>query len=298
MLAKTHDMNSNSYASLQQYYSRKRCVSRENDEEKDINKKQRNNNDRFTFTKNTRYQQIVSLSESDESQCIRTDSEEQQRNGRIVFQLKTRWMIHRLGLICKQSVSIDDVYDHRLDWFKDFMRQSLDTIRDTVVQACITAISSQSTTPLNSNVTNQDINVNNHRTRLARSEHSLISRKTIDSWQHHQLRKASMVQTNNDLLLLHDQENNNKKQRTHHRARTSPYPMYKNIIRTPVSDARVPWSYEWPQYRPITFTAEEIYINPGADPGMTIIDNKTELNFSFLRFTKIIIIIFIDFSSF
>jgi hypothetical protein len=176
-------------------------------------------------------------------------------------------MIYCLGLICKRSVSLQDTYDHRLDWFKNFMRQSLDTIRDTVVQACITAISSQSIIPLNSHVINQDINVNNHRTRLIRSEHSLTSRKTVDSWQYQQLRK-------NDLLLLHEQ-NTSKKQRTHHRARISPYPMYKNILRTSVSDARVPWSYEWPQYRPITFTAEEVYVNPGADPGRIIIHNRT-----------------------
>jgi len=196
-------------------------------------------------------------------------------------------MIYRLGLISKRSVSIEDVYDHRLDWFKDFMRQSLDTIRDTVVQACITALSTRSTTPLNSNIAIQDINVNNHRTRFTRSEHSLASRKTVDSWQHHKLRKASMIQPKNDLLLLHhrldDDQDNNKKQPTHHRARKSPYPMYKNILRTPVSDARIPWSYEWPQYRPTTFTAEEIYINPGADPGMTIIYKKNSIEFLVLK---------------
>ena len=183
-------------------------------------------------------------------------------------------MIYYLELICKRSVSLQDIYDHRLDWFKKFMRQSLDTIRDTVVQACITAISSQSIVPLNSHVINQDININNHRTRLSRSEHSLTSHKTVDSWQYHQLRKASMMEIKNDLLLLHEQ-NTNKKQRIHHRARTSPYPMYKNILRTPVSDARVSWSYEWSQYRPIIFTAEEVYINPGADPGRIIIKNRT-----------------------
>jgi hypothetical protein len=91
MLAKTHDMNSNSYASLQRYYSRKRCASRESqttiDEEQNINKKQRNNDDRLAFSKNTRNQQIISLSEPDESECIRTETQPQQRNGKIVFQL-------------------------------------------------------------------------------------------------------------------------------------------------------------------------------------------------------------------
>jgi hypothetical protein len=78
--------NSNYYVSLQQYYSRKRCATREIiDEETDINKKLRNNDDHFAFTKNNRRQQIVSLSESDESQHIPTDSDEQQGNGTIVF---------------------------------------------------------------------------------------------------------------------------------------------------------------------------------------------------------------------
>ena len=57
-----------------------------------------------------------------------------------------------LGIISKRSVSIQNDNEIRLDWFKDFMRQSLDTIRDTVVQACITAISARSIIPLNSNL--------------------------------------------------------------------------------------------------------------------------------------------------
>jgi len=87
MLATTNDMNSNSYSSYQQYYSRKRCASRERqrmrNEEENINKKHRNNNDHIAFFENTQNQQIVSLSESDESQCIQTNS--QQQNGRIAF---------------------------------------------------------------------------------------------------------------------------------------------------------------------------------------------------------------------
>ena len=51
--------------------------------------------------------------------------------------------------------------------------------------------------------------------------------------------------------------------------------MYKNILRTSVSDIQVPWSYEWSQYKPTIFTAEEVYINPGADPGM----NKANKNY-------------------
>lgn len=91
MLATRHDMNSNSYSSFQQYYSRKRCASREsektiNEEEENSNKKQRNDNDHLAFFQNTRNQQIVSLSESDESQCIQT-------NGKIVFQLRTKEFI-------------------------------------------------------------------------------------------------------------------------------------------------------------------------------------------------------------
>ncbi len=82
MLATTQDMNSNSYASYQQCYSRKRCASRESEktikEEENINKKLRNNNDQFVYSKHSRNQQIVSLSESNESQP---------ENGRIVFQL-------------------------------------------------------------------------------------------------------------------------------------------------------------------------------------------------------------------
>jgi hypothetical protein len=176
-----------------------------------------------------------------------------------------------LGFICKRSVSVQNDIENRLDWFKDFMRQSLDTIRDTVVQACITALSARSITPLNSNITTQDINVNNHLTRLVQSEHSLTSHKTIDSWQNYQLRKSSVIQQKNGILLHHnrldDGDGIGKKQRIHHRARTSPYPMYKNVLRTPVSDIQVPWSYEWPQYKPTIFTSEEIYVNPGADPG-------------------------------
>jgi len=93
MLATKYDINSNSYSSFQQYYSKKRCASRESqriiNEKENINKKQRNNNDdNLTFFENIRNQPIVSLSESDESQCIRINS--QQQNGRITFQLKNK----------------------------------------------------------------------------------------------------------------------------------------------------------------------------------------------------------------
>jgi len=95
MLATKYDLNTNSYSSFQQYYSRKRCASRESqrtiNEKENINKKQRNNNDNLTFFENVRNQPIVSLSESDESQCIRTNSE--QKNGRIVFQFKKKTLL-------------------------------------------------------------------------------------------------------------------------------------------------------------------------------------------------------------
>jgi len=78
LLTTTYD--SHSYSSIQQYYSRKRCASKEsqrtiNDKE-NINKKQRNNNDHLAFSENARNQQIFSLSDSNEIQ---------QQNGRITF---------------------------------------------------------------------------------------------------------------------------------------------------------------------------------------------------------------------
>lgn len=157
--------------------------------------------------------------------------------------------------MCHRSASMQDINNQ---WLKDFMRQSLDAIRETVVEACLTAISARSIGPLNSNGPIRDVNVNNHLIRLARSEHSLPSRQTKQSWLQNQIRK----QSKGDIA-----ERSNRMQRIHYRARTSPYPMYQNVLRTPVSDIRVPWSYDWSQYRPTIFTAEEIYINPGADPG-------------------------------
>ncbi|CAF4776004.1 unnamed protein product, partial [Rotaria sp. Silwood2] len=78
----------NSYSSFQRYYSRKRCSSRESqrtiNEEDNMNKKQRNHTDHLAFSENARKQQIISLSESNESQCARTNS--QSKNGRIIFQ--------------------------------------------------------------------------------------------------------------------------------------------------------------------------------------------------------------------
>jgi len=78
LLTTTYD--SHSYSSIQQYYSRKRCASKESqrtiDDKENINKKQRNNNDHLAFSENARNQQIFSLSDSNEIQ---------QQNGRIIF---------------------------------------------------------------------------------------------------------------------------------------------------------------------------------------------------------------------
>ena len=157
------------------------------------------------------------------------------------------------------------------------MRQSLDTIRDTVMQACVTALSVQSITPFHSSITVQDRNVNNHLSHLIQSEYSFQSRKTNDCCQNHQFRTPSVIRQKNKIVFDHKLYSDNvidKKQRIHHRARTSPYPMYKNVLRTLVNDNQVPWSYQWLQYKPTTFTAEEIYINPGADPGTNKVEKK------------------------
>ncbi|CAF1058255.1 unnamed protein product [Rotaria sordida] len=277
-LETTNDNKKNSYPSFQRYYSRKRCSSRESqrtiNKEDNINKKQRNHIDHLAFSENARKQQIISLSDSNESQCVRTN-----------LQPKNE-------LICKNSVSVQNDTENHLDWLKDFMRRSLDTIRDTVVQACLTAISAQSIIPLNSNITTHDINVNNHLTHRIQSEHSLKSRKTMNHWQNYQLKMPSVMRKKNHVLLYHHRLDNNedddddddndinKKQRIHHRARRSPYPMYKNVLRTLVNDIQVPWSYEWPQYKPIIFTAQEIYINPGADPDLLKSSSSISLHFN------------------
>ncbi|CAF2848139.1 unnamed protein product [Rotaria sp. Silwood2] len=237
--ATTNENKKNSYSSFQRYYSRKRCSSRESqrtiNEEDNMNKKQRNHTDHLAFSENARKQQIISLSESNESQCARTNSQSKNE------------------FICKKTVSVQNDSENHFDWFKDFMQQSLDTIRDTVVQACLTAMSARSITPLNSNITTQDLNVNNHLTRFI---------------------------PNNDDEDEDDDDDINKKQRIHHRARTSPYTMYKNVLRTLVNDIQVPWSYEWSQYRPTIFTAEEIYINPGADPDLLKSSSSISLHFN------------------
>ena len=185
MLTTTYDSNSNSYPSIQQYYSRKRCASKES--QRTINEKENSNKKQRAFSENARNQQIFSLSESNEIQ---------QQNGRIIFQSRVSneffgkfnlskkndiYVYFVLGIICKRSVSIQNDSEPLFDWLKDFMRESLDTIRDTVLQACLTAISTRSITPLNSHIPAQDININNHLTRLVQSEHSLTSHKTNDS---------------------------------------------------------------------------------------------------------------------
>lgn len=81
--ATTHDLNSNSCASLHRYYARKRYPSTESqstssNEKGYMRKKQRN----------THEQQIVSLSESDETQTIAMNLTRQEQKGRIIFQLE------------------------------------------------------------------------------------------------------------------------------------------------------------------------------------------------------------------
>ncbi|CAF4693941.1 unnamed protein product [Rotaria sp. Silwood1] len=268
----TNDNKKNSSSSFQRYLSRKRCSSRESqrtiNEEDNMNKKQRNHTDHLAFSENARKEQIISLSESNESQCARTN-----------LQSKNEF-------ICKKSVSVQNDSEKHFNWLKDFMRQSLDTIRDTVVQACLTAISARPIISLNSNIPTQDHNVNNHLTDLIQSEHSLRLQNTIDHWQNYQLQIPSVIRKKNNSLLYHhrldndDNDDINRKQRIHHRARTSSYPMYKNVLRTLVNDIQVPWSYEWPQYKPTIFTADEVYINPGADPDLLKSSSSISLHFN------------------
>ncbi|CAF5100431.1 unnamed protein product, partial [Rotaria magnacalcarata] len=122
-LATTYDNNMNSPSAFQRYFSRKRSASREiqplSNEQESMNKKQRN-------------QQVISLSESN-------DSQHTQRN------LQTR-----KEFIDKNSVSIQNICENHVEWFQDFMQQSLDIIRDTVLQACVTAMSTRSLNPFHS----------------------------------------------------------------------------------------------------------------------------------------------------
>ncbi|CAF3569738.1 unnamed protein product [Rotaria socialis] len=246
-LATTYDNNMNSSSSFQRYFSRKRSASREiqrlSNEQEIMNKKQRN-------------QQVIPLSESNDSQHTQ------------------RHLQTRKEFIDKNSVSIQNICENHVEWFKSFMQQSLDIIRDTVLQACVTAMSTRSLNPFHSNITTRDINVNNNPARLIQSEHSLTSQKIMNHWQNHPNTIPSVIQQKNNRLLPHhilynaDDDDINEKQRIHHRTRTSPYPMYKNVLRILVNDSQVPWSYEWPQYKPTIFTGEEIYVNPGADPDL------------------------------
>jgi hypothetical protein len=148
-----------------------------------------------------------------------------------------------------------------LDWLKDFLHQSINALRDSVVQACVTAVSTRMAMVLPSTSPTRDINANHHRNRLITSEHSFASYHTDESWPQHRKGVPSLHRTSAE------QNEIKHRQRIHHRARTNPYDTYRNVVRTPVSDMRVHWSYEWPQYQPAVFTAEEILINPGADPG-------------------------------
>ena len=125
----------------------------------------------------------------------------------------------------------------------------MDAIRETVVQACIASISSQTPYSLQLRATAEDINANHQLIPVASSEQSFTSPKTENTWSHHPF------------------DDRCKRPRIHHRARTHPYPMNNHVRRVPVSDSQVPWSYEWNQYKPTEFTSEKVLINPGADPG-------------------------------
>lgn len=164
------------------------------------------------------------------------------------------------------------------------MQQSLNVIRDTVLQACLTALSTRPLTPFSSNITTRDINVNNNPNCRIQSEHSLTLENLMNHRDDNHSNTPPIIKQKDKVLLYNHRVDNDeddddemgiyKKQRIHQRARTNPYLMYKNVLRTKLKDCQVPWSFECPQYKPMTFTAEEVYINPGADPGMN------ELNIS------------------
>ncbi|CAF1078645.1 unnamed protein product [Adineta ricciae] len=48
----------------------------------------------------------------------------------------------------------------------------------------------------------------------------------------------------------------------HTRARKSPYVGTKNVLRTEVSNEKVPWSLHWPEYKAIEYTASKVLKNP------------------------------------
>lgn len=149
----------------------------------------------------------------------------------------------------------------------------MDAIRETVVQACITAISSQTPYSLQLRAVAEDINVNHHLAPVASSEHSFTSPKTDNSWSRQRWKTCSRIKTD-DFLLHRSLDDRHKKLPIHHRARTNPYPLSNHVRRIPVSDQQVPWSYEWAQYQPAIFTSEQILVNPGADPGSDTLENR------------------------
>ncbi|CAF0879739.1 unnamed protein product [Adineta ricciae] len=241
LLATTYDSNSNTYPS---YSSRKRCASTISEktisnENKSTNKKQR-----------TLFEGIPIRG------CDLSTNEVQQQNSRIMFQLLSFLFNVMLDIMPQRSVSIPNATDNNFEWLKDFMRQSLDTIRDAVVQACITAISSQSMQQYNSRISTRDINVNNHLMHFNHNDHEYYIQST--------------ARDNNNFMSVQNIADNedNRKVRIHHRARSNPYPMYRSLMRTPVSDIQVPWSFEWSDYRPIIFTAQEVGRNSSADPDL------------------------------
>ncbi|CAF2704076.1 unnamed protein product [Rotaria sp. Silwood2] len=56
----------------------------------------------------------------------------------------------------------------------------------------------------------------------------------------------------------------------HIASRKSPYPGTKDVYRTVVSDEKVPWNVNWPDYKPTEHTAQKVLKNPpwadDADP--------------------------------
>ena len=237
-------------STCQEHLLRKRCVSRgfQNDEDERTNcssmmrKKQRSGLEAETLSDH-------SLKSSGNAQAFIHSAEiNQPRLCESPIAICVEPALNELA-----SSETED--DRRLDWLKDCLHRSINALRDSVVQACVSAVSSRMAMMLPSTSPTRDINVNHHRDRLITSEHSLASYHTEESVPQHQIRQ---------------------KHRIHHRARTNPYHTFRNVVRTPVSDMKVPWSYEWPQYKPVVYTTEEILINPGADPG-----NGAQSNFAF-----------------
>lgn len=182
-----------------------------------------------------------------------------------------------IDVLVPRSTSVEDASEPLLDWLKDFMHQSMNTIRESVVQACLTALEQQQHRL--SRISAADINVNHHRlTAFQSSEHSLASHQTEPSWR----QLPSPIRTSmEDRLHQHHPDNAIRKIRIHHRARSQTYPMFQHIRRVPVMDLQVPWTKDWPEYHPTMFTADQIYMNPGADPDLLKSSTSTSISLNF-----------------